>query len=96
MKFVDLHDRVRKHQKMAMIDTRMDSLSKQEKALFVSNRQAQAKADDYQKTLQRLVFKKEQEEKEKSERQEKLLSIMLRKNLQFSTFQSKSQASGSR
>lgn len=51
MKFVDLHDRVRKNQKMAMIDPRMDTLTKQEKALFVSNRQAQAKADDYQKTL---------------------------------------------
>ena len=79
-----------------MLDQRLNSLNKHEKASFITNRQAQAKADGYQDTLKRLVDKKDKEEQEKTERREKLLDVMRRKNIQLSSYHSKSQTSGSR
>jgi len=40
MKFVDLHDRVNKNQRVAMLDTQLTTLNKREKERVIDNKKA--------------------------------------------------------
>ena len=72
MKFVDLYDRVKKNQRMAMQDTKVRDMSRREKENFMMRKKAQDRADDKQETMQIIIRKHENEKKEEAKRKELL------------------------
>ena len=61
MKFLDLHERVEKNQKIAMQDQRIHKLDKKAKERFLQNRRAEERAYEHKKSMSALVIRKRAE-----------------------------------
>ena len=92
MKFVDLYDRVKNNQKMAMRDDKkLSGLTKKERERFIENRKAQERADNQQDTIQRILNKHDIEKKEETERRALIQKLTLKrynreiKNMSFTS-----------
>lgn len=81
MKFVDLYDRVKGNQRMAMVDTKIASLPRREREKAINDRQALEQAGYHQDTLSVLVQKRDEERAVKDAKHQRLLNFAIRKNL---------------